>query len=83
MKTLITTLKLTFLAALIAGSPILFSGCGGGGATFKTTGNQSCNQSTAKINQIPSGISRDKNLMARGFMSSQEIIMFYKRKNYN
>ena len=40
MKALITTLKLTFLAALIAGSPILFSGCGGGGATFKTTGNQ-------------------------------------------
>ncbi|MCX6915327.1 MAG: hypothetical protein NT167_20170 [Verrucomicrobia bacterium] len=40
MKTLITTLKLTFLAALIAGSPILFSGCGGGGATFQTSGNQ-------------------------------------------
>jgi len=40
MKSLITTLKLTFLAALIAGSPILFSGCGGGGATFQTSGNQ-------------------------------------------
>ncbi|MEI7936799.1 MAG: SHOCT domain-containing protein [Verrucomicrobiota bacterium] len=40
MKTLITTLKLTVLAALIAGSPILLSGCGGGGATFQTSGNQ-------------------------------------------
>jgi hypothetical protein len=40
MKTLITTLKLTFLAVLIAGSPILFSGCGGGGATLQTSSNQ-------------------------------------------
>jgi hypothetical protein len=40
MKKLITTLKLTVLTALITGSPILFSGCGGGGATFQTSGNQ-------------------------------------------
>ena len=40
MKTLISTLKLSILAALIAGSPVLFSGCGGGGATFQTSGNQ-------------------------------------------
>lgn len=40
MKTLIKTLKLTVLAALTAGSLTLFSGCGGGGATYQAASSQ-------------------------------------------
>jgi hypothetical protein len=40
MKTIITTLKLTVLTVLAAGCLALVPGCGGGGATFQTSGNQ-------------------------------------------
>jgi hypothetical protein len=40
MKTIITTLKLTVLTAIAAGSLVLFSGCGGGGATYQAASNK-------------------------------------------
>jgi hypothetical protein len=40
MRTLLTMLKGASLASVLAGSLALGAGCGGGGATFQSTGNQ-------------------------------------------
>jgi hypothetical protein len=44
-------LKQSVLAAAVAGSLILFSGCGGGGATFQTTGNKTLGQELQDLQQ--------------------------------
>ena len=44
MKPLITTLKLTVLAALAAGGLALLPGCGGGGATYQAASNKTLGQ---------------------------------------
>ena len=51
MKTLIKTLKLIVLAALTAGSLTLFSGCGGGGATYQAANSQTLGQELQDLQQ--------------------------------
>jgi hypothetical protein len=51
MKTLINTLKLTVLAALAAGTLTLFSGCGGGGATYQAASSQTLGQELQDLQQ--------------------------------
>ncbi len=51
MKPVTSTLKLTVLAALAAGGLALLSGCGGGGATFQTTGNKTLGQELQDLQQ--------------------------------
>lgn len=40
MQTLVNSLRLIAFSALLAGGLALFTGCGGNGATFQATGNQ-------------------------------------------
>jgi hypothetical protein len=44
MKAFINTIKLTVLIALAAVGLATLSGCGGGGATFQTAGNETLGQ---------------------------------------
>ena len=51
MNTFMKTLKLAWLAAIVAGSLAMLSGCGGGGATFQATGNKTLGQELQDLQQ--------------------------------
>jgi len=51
MNAFMKTLKLAWLAAIVAGSLAMLSGCGGGGATFQTTGNKTLGQELQDLQQ--------------------------------
>ena len=51
MNTFMKTLKLAWLAAIVAGSLAMLSGCGGGGATFQATSNKTLGQELQDLQQ--------------------------------
>ena len=51
MNTLMKTLQVAGLAAILAGSLTMLSGCGGGGATFQITGNKTLGQELQDLQQ--------------------------------
>ena len=51
MNTLMKTLQVAGLAAILAGSLTMLSGCGGGGATFQATGNKTLGQELQDLQQ--------------------------------
>jgi hypothetical protein len=51
IKALITTLRLTLLAAFVAGGVALLPGCGGGGATFQAASNKTLGQELQDLQQ--------------------------------
>ena len=44
MNTLINALKVAVFSIILAGSSVVFSGCGGGGVTYQSTGNKTLGQ---------------------------------------
>ena len=51
MNAFMKTLKLAWLAAIVAGSLAMLSGCGGGGATFQATSNKTLGQELQDLQQ--------------------------------
>jgi hypothetical protein len=51
MDTLLKTLHVRCLAAILAGSLAILSGCGGGGATYKVTGDKTLGQELQDLQQ--------------------------------
>jgi hypothetical protein len=51
MNAIIKTLKVTGLAAILAGSLALLSGCGGGGSTYQAASNQTLGKELQDLQQ--------------------------------
>ena len=51
MNAMLKTLKLTSLAAILAGGLALSSGCGGGGATYQAASNQTLGKELQDLQQ--------------------------------
>ncbi len=60
MKKPVNALKFTVLVGLLAGGITLLAGCGGGGATFQTSGNKTLGQELQDLQQ-----SYDKGILTK------------------